>query len=136
MDLVLLEPAVSLVEALHEGDQLLLCVAAVDILEVVDKISVGFEVTGDECGVDADWFALAAIDCAVSKLLAVDIVLEVLLKGFHLVGELEDVDVVEVVEVFAVEAAKGDHATTHKASAVSSPRFRQVLAAVSDFHAL
>jgi hypothetical protein len=136
MDFILLELAVALVQSFHQFHQFLLRVDAVDIFEVVDEVGVGLEVAGDEGGVNTDGLSLAAVDDSIGKVFAVHVVFEVLLKGLHLIGEFEHIDVVQVVKILSVEPTEGNHAAAHKSSAMPSSGFGKILTVTSDFNSL
>ena len=87
---------------------------------------------------DKDSFSFTSVDNSIREVFIVDVGLEDLIaeRSLDLVGQLKDVDVVQVVEVLAVEASEGDHATAHEASTVSSPWLGVLLGVSADLQAL
>lgn len=138
VDLVLLNPSISLVKALQQSKQGNLAVVPVDLLKVVDELGVGGEVPSDQRRVNVDSLSFTGVNNAVREVLTVDVGLKALIaeSSLDLVVQLKDIDVVQVVEVLAIETSEGDHATTHEASAVSSSWFWVFLGVSADLQAL
>lgn len=138
MDIVLLNLSITLVKALQQSKQGNLAVTTVDLLQVVDELSVGPEVPRDQRRVDVHSLSFAGVNNAVREIFIVDVGLEAFIaeRSLDLVVQLKDVDVVQVVEVLTVEASKGNHAAAHEASAVSSPWFGVLLRVSADLQAL
>lgn len=87
---------------------------------------------------DIDSLSFTSVDNSIREVFIVDVGLEALIaeRSLDLVGQLKDVDVVQVVEVLTVEASEGDHATAHEASTVSSSWFWVLLRVSTDLQAL
>lgn len=138
MNIVLFNLSISLVKTLQQAKQRNLVVAPVDLFKVVDELGVGLEVPRDQRGMDIDSLSFTGVDNAIREVFIVDVGLEALITkcSLDLVGQLKDVDVVQVVEVLPVEASEGDHATSHEASAVSSSWLGVLLSVSADLHAL
>lgn len=134
----MLNLSITLVKALQQSKQGNLAVTTVDLLQVVDELSVGPEVPRDQRRVDVHSLSFAGVNNAVREIFIVDVGLEAFIaeRSLDLVVQLKDVDVVQVVEVLTVEASKGNHAAAHEASAVSSPWFGVLLRVSADLQAL
>ena len=87
---------------------------------------------------DVHSLSLAGVDNTVREVFVVDVGFKAFIaeSSLDLVGQLKDVDVVQVIEVLTVEASEGDHATAHETSAVSSSWFGVFLRVSADFQTL
>jgi hypothetical protein len=61
VNLILREDTISTIKHFQDTQKLAFAVAAVYILEIIDEISIGFEVACDECRVDVHWLSFTRV---------------------------------------------------------------------------
>jgi hypothetical protein len=85
--------------------------------------------------VDEYLFSCTRVKLPIRQLSLVDAVLEIFLESGRLnaIVEFEDVDIMQIVEILAVETSESNHTASNKPCAMSASWFWDVLRVSTDF---
>lgn len=90
----------------------------VDLLEIIEEISICFEMTSNESRVDFNSISFRAEYYPIVKLIFTERVFEYLLAvcSLDFAIELENIDVVQIVKILSIKPSEGDHTTSNESS--------------------